>query len=434
MSVDRLIALLKDIDNQLIRCMKCGMCQAVCPLFRETLKEADVARGKLVLLQHLLKDMIEDPEGVDKRLNRCLLCGSCAYGCPSGVNILEIFLKARAVFTEYMGLSPTKKLIFKNIVSKPGVFNRIFSLASNLQPIFIKEQNSFLHTSSFRLPISSVKDRHFIPLSKKTFHCEVSPRNDEKKGDLPKVGIFVGCLVDKIFPHIGFSMLNILTHYKVPMFIPDKQICCGIPVISSGDLKDFLKIIEQNIFIYPPEEFDYLVTPCATCTSTIRKIWPMFSDKLSFSIRNRMLALSEKTIDINYFLVEILKIELQVVPATGEKIRLTYHDPCHLKKSLGIYKEPRKLILSNGDIEFVEMNEMDHCCGMGGSFNLYYYDLSQKIGRKKAENIIQTNAEIVATSCPACMMQISDVLSKYNAKIKIKHPIEIYEATLIHRK
>ena len=80
-------------------CQACGMCQAVCPLFAETGREADVARGKLALLDGLMQQMFEDPEGVSQRLNKCLLCGSCAANCPSGVNVLEIFIKARAIAT-----------------------------------------------------------------------------------------------------------------------------------------------------------------------------------------------------------------------------------------------------------------------------------------------------------------------------------------------
>ena len=110
---------MKELDDQLVACMRCGLCQAVCPLFAETGREADVARGKLALLSGLAQEILNNPQGVQDHLNHCLLCGSCAANCPSGVKVLDIFIKARAILAGYMGLSPVKKVIFRGLLSKP---------------------------------------------------------------------------------------------------------------------------------------------------------------------------------------------------------------------------------------------------------------------------------------------------------------------------
>ena len=91
-NLEELIRLMKGLEDQLVVCMRCGMCQAVCPVYTQTGREADVARGKLALLDGLMKEMLDDPASVEERLNKCLLCGSCAANCPSGVSVLEIFL------------------------------------------------------------------------------------------------------------------------------------------------------------------------------------------------------------------------------------------------------------------------------------------------------------------------------------------------------
>ena len=110
--------LMKELEDQLVVCMRCGMCQSVCPLYEQTGREADVARGKLALLDGLMNEMFKDPEGVYERLNKCLLCGSCAANCPSGVSVLEIFMKARAILTGYMGLPPAKKLVLRGMLAR----------------------------------------------------------------------------------------------------------------------------------------------------------------------------------------------------------------------------------------------------------------------------------------------------------------------------
>ena len=142
--------------------------------------------------------------------------------------------------------------------------------------------------------------------------------------------------------------------------------------------------------------------------------------------RKKMAALCEKTIDINAFIVS--KLDMVKLPANtlDEKTIVTYHDPCHLKKSIGVSDEPRRLITANPGYILKEMKEPDSCCGMGGSFNIMHYGLSDSIGKKKQNNISRTGCSALATGCPACMTQLSDMLSKAGKRIAIKHPIEIY--------
>lgn len=108
---------LMTLDDRIVACMKCGFCQQVCPMFGATMMEADVARGKLALVSNLAHEMIRDPRAVADKLGRCLLCGSCEAACPSGVKIMEVFLAARELVYEYIGLSPVKKVIFRGLLT-----------------------------------------------------------------------------------------------------------------------------------------------------------------------------------------------------------------------------------------------------------------------------------------------------------------------------
>ena len=164
-SIKRLARLLKELDDQLVACMRCGLCQAVCPLFAETGREADVARGKLALLDGLPKEILKSPQGVQDHLSRCLLCGSCAANCPSGVKVLDIFIKGRAILAGYLGLSPLKKAIFRNLLAKPGTFNRIMAWGAKFQGIFIKPVDELLGASCARFMSPLLKDRHLRPLA-----------------------------------------------------------------------------------------------------------------------------------------------------------------------------------------------------------------------------------------------------------------------------
>ncbi len=429
-----LVRLLKQIDDQLVACMRCGMCQAVCPLYGETGLEAHVARGKIALLEGLADEVIKDPQGVKERLDACLLCGSCQANCPSGVKALDIFLKARAFLTGYFGLPPVKRAIFRGMLQNPRLFDSILSMASKFQGIFTRPVNDMIGSSCARVFSNLLGGRHFAPLAERAFHDAVSPRDTPRGKSGLKAAFFYGCVVDKMFPRIGQAVLTVLDHHGVGVYMPERQACCGIPALSSGDRETFEKLVALNMEIFADRDFDVLVTPCATCTSTIKKLWPLMVETLPEVTRVKIKQMAEKVQDISAFLIDQVGVSAAAMPAgPAEPVSVTYHDPCHLKKSLGISAQPRALIAANPRYRLTEMEGADSCCGSGGSFTLQHYDLSKRIGKRKRDSIVATGASVVATSCPACMLQIGDMLSQAGDRLAIRHPVEIYAETLAGR-
>jgi glycolate oxidase iron-sulfur subunit len=425
-----LAQLLQDLEDALVVCMRCGLCQAVCPLFAETGREADVARGKLALLDGLMQEMFKDPYGVYERLDRCLLCGSCAFNCPSGVRVLDIFLKARAILSGYLGLSPIKKAVFRRMLANPPLFNRLLDWGARLQGIFIKPVDDLLGSSCSRVLSPVLAGRHFKPLAKPPFHRVVPKMDSGPAAGKPRVAFFVGCLVDKIFPQVGEATLQVLRHHGVGVFLPEDQGCCGIPALSSGDTATFNQLVRHNLRQFDGHQFDYLVTACATCTATLKKLWPLMVLDPTPAEQDRLAALVAKTMDISQFLVEQVGLPPENSESVADAQILTYHDPCHLKKSLGVAAQPRALLRAHPGYRFQEMAEADWCCGSGGSFNLQNYEVSAAIGRRKRDNILTSGAATVATGCPACMLQLIDTLSQAGAKVKVKHAVEVYAESL----
>ena len=429
----QLVRLLRQIDDQLVACMRCGMCQAVCPLYAETGLEAHVARGKIALLEGLADEVIKDPAGVKERLDACLLCGSCQANCPSGVKALDIFLKARAFLTGYYGLPPVKRAIFRGMLANPRLFDSVLSIAAKFQGLFTKPVNDMLGSSCARVFSGLIGGRHFAPLASRPLHEAVSARDTPRGPSGRKVALFYGCVADKMFPRIPEAVLAVCDHHGIGVYMPHGQACCGIPALSSGDRATFEKLVTMNLALFGDHDFDVLVTPCATCTSTIKKIWPMLSGDLPEATRRRIDALAAKTMDISAYLVREAGLAATAPETDPAAALITYHDPCHLKKSLGIAAEPRALLAANPRYRLVEMEGADSCCGSGGSFTLQHYDLSKRIGKRKRDNIVATNASVVATSCPACMLQIGDMLSQAGDSLALRHPVEIYAETLVGR-
>ncbi len=419
--------LLGDLEEQLVTCMRCGMCQAVCPLYAETGRETDVARGKIVLLEHLSRELLKEPEAVKQRLENCLLCGSCAAACPSGVKVLDLFLKARAIINGYLGLPPAKKAVFRQIMTRPALFNRLISIASRFQGVFTRPAGEILGASCARFESALLQDRHFMPLARIPWHAKM-PETDEPAGpDKTKVAFYPGCLVDKVFPDVAKSSFKALRHHGVKIYMPANQACCGIPALSSGDRKAFMQMVRCNLELFADKDFQYLLTPCATCTATIKEIWPMMGQYFPPEEQEKITALAAKTMDITQFIADKYVLQRKYDDSVDKGgVKVTYHDPCHLKKSLNVHVQPRTLIRVNPAYTFVEMDEADRCCGMGGSFGLQHYDLSKKVGNRKRQNIYQSGAEVVSTACPACMLQLIDLLSQSHAGIRVKHAVQIY--------
>ncbi len=420
-----LTKLMQQLDGLLAECARCGMCQAVCPLFAQTGHESDVARGKLALLDGLAQGLLDRPQKIAERLNRCLLCGSCERNCSSGVHALEIFLKARAILSGYNGLPAAKKLIFRRLLARPQLFDRVMAWAARHQGLLSKPTESQLGTSCARIGPAYLKNRHFSPLPAIPLHRRIPFLNTPAVAGGIRVAFFPGCLLDKVFPGVALSSLQALKHFHIGIFMPEGQGCCGIPALSAGDTESFHRLVRHNMALFETDDWDYLVTACATCTFTLKKIWPLMAAQFPAALEKRIHRLAEKTMDISQFFVSI--VGLSPPKGGSEKgIPATYHDPCHLNKSFGITAEPRKMIAANPVYRLVEMPLAGQCCGMGGSFSIDHYDLSAAIGEQKRNNILVSGCNTVVTGCPACMLQLIDQLSKSGREIAVRHTIEIF--------
>ncbi len=426
-----LIRMMTILEDRVKQCSRCGMCQAVCPLYAVTGRETDVARGKLALLDGITRKILEDPGGVSQRIHHCLLCGACQAGCPRSVPVLEIFLAARSVLATYPGLSGIQKIFFRRILARPDVFDRVMAWAAKIQDLFVTPSDKKAAAGPRRV-FSPVSPRQMLALAPVPFHQMDLPHHFGSGHRGPRVVFFVGCLLDKFFPHVAKAIVQVLAYHGVEVMVPKHQGCCGIPMLAGGDMKAFQQVTGHHVHMLGGMDADYLVSGCATCTAVIKKIWPAFAQAKTSWETAALTRVSQKTYDISAFLVHILGAgpEGEHMGPDGSKPIITYHDPCHLRKTLGIHYEPRRLIRASRHYHFREMPESDSCCGMGGSFNISYYATSKKIGLDKMAHIQASGAQVVATACPACMIQLMDMAAQSHSPVIVKHVMEIYSENI----
>ncbi len=412
------LKLLDEIYEETLKCMKCGLCRSVCPVFLETQLEPNVARGKIALVQALKEGDLEVTKILEDRLSRCLLCGTCAMNCPSGVRVDLIVAKARVLAQSVRGLSPIKWFLLRIFLKNRWVFKLGVKIGAILQPVLFSRRKE-----GFEIGLS--QKRVVMPLKKDRF---LDLCQDTIEANKKKVAIFFGCTINFILHHLGKSMIEILKSKNVSIIIPKSQVCCGLVAESQGDEETFRKLAEENIDAFYGLSVDYIVFACATCYYTFKKAYleMLFDEKDPYFEKANWVA--KRCIDITEYLVNVASVEdVYLDENIFHKVpKVTYHDPCHMAKGLGIKDAPRRFIERIKGIEFLEMEEPDRCCGGGGSFSLKYYDISLSILKKKMENVKKTKADILLTTCSGCYNQLFDGAKKFSDNLLVMHPVELY--------
>jgi len=411
---------LKRVEQELKKCVKCGACRANCPAFTAFQREPAVARGKVALAQHVLTNDIELDDQTYLAMSKCLLCGSCVEKCPNEVPTDEIVIAAREALAERRGLTTFHKAVGQ-VIKNRSRMKMGATMANLLGPLFFKK---IPETSGLRLrfPLPFVgTGRHIPQIAKKPFmdrHPEVIAGEPGK----PRIVFFVGCMTNFVYTEIGEATLALFRHLGCTVIIPKGQQCCGLPGMSGGDSATVRSLAEKNLAEMEKYEADYVMSACATCGGALHRLYPLVVGKRNPELRARLDALAAKTVDAAQLLH---KLGLDpAVTGAGEALAITYHDPCHLR-TRGITKQPRELLKGTPGIELAEMEGADRCCGLGGTFNVYHYGSSMTINEAKSRAIIDTAAQVVATGCPGCMMQLSDGLKQHGSAVKVMHTVQL---------
>lgn len=401
------------------KCVRCGMCQSVCPVFAELWRETAVARGKVSLIQKMFSGEIRNSRKLSTHLLQCLGCGACAENCANGVRPDELILAMRASVAEEDGLSFPKRLILRRILNSLYLLPMLVRTGSLLQGLILKKvPNESGLRLRFSLPYLD-KERLIPPIAT-PFLLNQYPDLICGENERKKVGLFVGCSINYLFPSVGESTIGLLTQSNLSVALPKDQICCGLPAYGSGDLQTARSLAARNIEAFGRLEVDHLLAPCASCFYFLKEWYPML-----FPGDEKARTFSQKVIEPSILFSSLLDFSDLQERYSERKLRLTYHDPCHLRRGMKIYQEPRQLLRSLPGIEFVEMKQADRCCGMGGSFNFIYYDLSKRILQTKLDNIETAKVDGIVTSCMGCIMQLRDGIYQRRMGIPVVHLTEV---------
>lgn len=402
--------------------MACGRCRAVCPTFAAEGEEIAVARGKLKLLQGAENGALVYNSALSRLIDNCLGCRLCVESCPQSVRTDELIYAARQKLRGSLGRKPVELFLLRYLLPRRGLLMSAARFVGKLQRLggwffglFRKgserlsppqqTQQALRGIYRWLLPLAGLSPRLIPPtLATQPFSLGRGELLHDAGADAPRYALFLGCAIDLAYPEAAEAMVSLAKTAGVTLISPKQQVCCGLPAYSSGDRRTAHNLAVANRLAFAGEEFDGIITACASCASFLREQYPRLIGAES-SLAN--------TLTLQEFLTE----RRSSLPLRHDPdLKITWHQPCHLSRHLSVeLAEPLLKQIGN----YIEMEEKEVCCGGAGSYFAKFPETSAAIGERKARNITTSGADVVATACPACAMQLSASLARLNADVRV---------------
>lgn len=389
-------------------CLRCASCLNVCPVFQQVgghVYGGHTYTGPIGTILTYLLSGLDEAKDIH---NFCASCLRCKEVCPAGINIPDLILSIREEVVE-KNKSAVLDLLVDGFLKKDTRFNSLMKLGAYAGKVVSPGGNFPLFLTR------KFAGQKYIPAISTKSLSDRYIQSSIKKISNKSVLFFPGCLVEYIFPEIGEKIIKFLEKCSYQPILLDKYGCCGGPAHHTGKKNAFIEIARSNFSKIKAIDPDFIVSPCPTCTEVIKKrygeVLPEAKDYLY-----------KRTFDYCQFIFET---GFQNIETKFDCIA-TYHDPCHLRRGLGITDEPRQIIKKLG-FQLVEMDEYDACCGMAGAFSLKLPKISEEIMKKKLSKAEKTCAKNLITACPGCLLQLRGGAKALGKDIDVKHLAELVE-------
>ena len=245
-----------------------------------------------------------------------------------------------------------------------------------------------------------------------------------------EASLFVTCIVDQFFPEVGESTVRVLRRLGVNVSFPEKQTCCGQPAFNNGYWSEARPLAKR--FLEQFRGAEYIVAPSGSCTGMVKEFYPELLREEPELVEEAK-TIGSRTYELSEFIVDVLGVTdlSPLVQETGART-VTYHEACHLRRELGITEQPRTLISSLPGIDLVEMDQVDVCCGFGGTFSIKFPDISAAMVKDKIANIVKTGADTLVSCDCSCLMNIAGGMEKQggNGSIRALHLAQLLDERL----
>jgi glycolate oxidase iron-sulfur subunit len=411
-------------QQDLDKCVHCGLCLNSCPTYRELGVEMDSPRGRIYQMVQVAEGKAPISETYIEHMELCLACRGCESACPSGVNYGRLIEAARADIEQkierpwhvrlarnfvFGALLPSRFLL---TVAGAGLY---LYQASGLQKLVrssgVLKFFGRLHEIEMLSPQADTP--FFFSQIGKVFPAEGERRY--------RVAFLAGCIANISFARLNEATVRVLQKNGCEVHIPAAQGCCGALHVHAGRKDDARELARNNIDATLDGNFDAILTNTAGCGSTLKEYDELLEHDEAY--REKSLAFKAKMKDINEFLASI---DLRP-PAKPLPLTVTYQDSCHLCHGQKIRLQPRKVLAAIPGVTLKEMALSDLCCGSAGIYNVVQNEMAMNLLKNKMQSVNATGAECIVTANPGCMIQLQAGAKIHGKGQPVLHVVEVLD-------
>jgi glycolate oxidase iron-sulfur subunit len=407
-------------------CVHCGFCLPACPTYVLWGEEMDSPRGRIYMIKKAMEGEAPLDTSFRGHMDNCLGCMACMTACPSGVQYNKLIEPARAQIERNIqrsfGERLFRRLVFATFphparlrwLALPLLVYQKSGLRSLLRSIGVEKWLP-KRVAAMEALLPEVPSRLFQRLP-----SSVRPTGAPRR----RVGVSTGCVQQVFFPEVNAATARVLAAEGCEVIVPREQGCCGALMLHSGLESEAAALAMRMIAAFEGADVDTVVINAAGCGSTMKEYGHLLRDDPAWA--GRAAAFSAKCKDISELLCELEPR----APRHPLKLRVAYHDACHLQHAQGVREQPRRLLAGIPELEVAEIPEAGLCCGSAGIFNLLQPDTANQLGDRKVENLLTVNADVVASSNPGCLLQLMHGLRRRGLKeMPAFHLVELVDAS-----
>ena len=398
------------VFSQIFRCVRCGACANVCPVFRMVggHRMGHIYIGAIGLV---LTYLFHNREIAKILCQNCIGCGACKDVCSGGIDLPALIREIRNRFSDEEG-APLPARLASIAMKNRRVFHSLLKFARFSHKPVAGNDGFVRHLPMALFGKHGFKSLPaFAPKAFREMWEEIHPKSPQKPRY--KIALFAGCAQDFVYPTHLQSALKVFAAANVHVVFPMEQTCCGLPLSMLGEFDTAKDVARQNISAFP-EDCDAIVTLCASCASHLKHGYANLLGEESSTFSN-------KVTDFASFVHDKLGLDTFDIEKSAEKV--AYHASCHLCRELGVKEAPRMILKAAAD--YVPSAEEETCCGFGGTFSAKFPEISAELMKKKLANISASGTKRLALDCPGCAMQIGGGADREKLGIKVSHIAEV---------
>jgi glycolate oxidase iron-sulfur subunit len=412
-------------SNEIIeKCVHCGFCLPVCPTYVLWGQEMDSPRGRIYLMKLASDGATDMNTNWVSHFDSCLGCMACMTACPSGVDYGKLIEATRAQIERNTPRSRAEKHYRRFLFE---TFTRPERLKSLRLPLLLYQKSgvqAVVRGSGLLklLPKKLQVLEALLPkLGPNEAVAEITPAIGVKRR---RVGLLLGCVQREFFPQVNAATARVLAAEGCEVVAPRAQPCCGALLLHAGEEAAAIEMAKRTIDAFESADVDAIVTNAAGCGSNVKEYGHLLRDDPAYAGRAKQFAAKCKDIS------EVLTSLEPRAPRHPLKLRVAFHDSCHLQHAQGVRSQPRALLAKIPDLQLAEIPEAAICCGSAGIYNLVQPDTANAIGDRKATLIAPLNADVVATGNPGCVLQLQGSLARNGHRTPVVHTIQLLDASI----